>query len=180
MQRADAGVALERAFDHHTEAVHVEHLRERQLLVAHLLVDTEDGFFAAGDFGVELRVGNRALHRLQNLANHFTPVATRGLDGFLERGVAMRVEVREAQVLQLAIGIVQAKPVRDRRVDVQRFARHAAALFMRHRTQRAHVVQPVGELDQNDADVARHREQHLAEIFRLRLFAIAKLHLVQL
>ncbi len=51
---------------------------------------------------------------------------------------------------------------------------------MRHRTERAHVVQPVGELHQNHADVACHREQHLAEVFRLRLFAIAKLHFVQL
>ena len=36
-------------------------------------------------------------------------------------------------------------------------------------------MQPVGELDENDADVARHRQQHLAEIFRLRLFLRLKL-----
>ena len=92
----------------------------------------------------------------------------------------MRIEVREAQVLQLAIRIVQPEPVGDRRVDVERFARHAAALLGRHRAQRAHVVQPVGELDQDHAHVARHREQHLAEVFRLRFLAIAKLDLVQL
>ncbi len=39
----------------------------------------------------------------------------------------------------------------------------------RHHAQGAHVVQAVGELDQDDADVAHHGQQHLAEIFRLRL-----------
>src|SRR5690606_28989987 len=35
--------------------------------------------------------------------------------------------------------------------------------------ERAHVVQPVGQLDQDDAHVARHGEQHLAEALRLLL-----------
>ena len=38
--------------------------------------------------------------------------------------------------------------------------------------ERAHVVQAVGQLDEHDANVVRHREQHLAEIFRL-LFLMA-------
>ena len=33
--------------------------------------------------------------------------------------------------------------------------------------ERAHVVEPVGELDQQDADVLRHRDQHLAEVLGL-------------
>ena len=41
-------------------------------------------------------------------------------------------------------------------------------LRRRHRVERAHVVQPVGELDQDDAHVARHRQQHLAEVLGLR------------
>ena len=36
-----------------------------------------------------------------------------------------------------------------------------------HEMQRAHVVQPVGELDQQHADVAAHRQHELAEILRL-------------
>ena len=50
----------------------------------------------------------------------------------------------------------------------------------RHRVQRAHVVQAVGELDQDDADVARHREQHLAEALGLRVLARVELDLVEL
>ena len=37
--------------------------------------------------------------------------------------------------------------------------------------ERAHVVQAIGELDEDDADVVHHRQQHLAEVLRLTLFA---------
>ena len=48
------------------------------------------------------------------------------------------------------------------------------------RLHRAHVVQPVGELDEDDADVARHRQQHLAERLGLRLLARREAQLVEL
>ena len=50
----------------------------------------------------------------------------------------------------------------------------------RHRVERAHVVQAVGELDQDDANVLRHRQQHLAEVLRLRILARLELDLVEL
>ena len=48
------------------------------------------------------------------------------------------------------------------------------------RVHRAHVVEPVGELDEDDADVARHRQQHLAERLGLRLLARREAQLVEL
>ena len=90
------------------------------------------------------------------------------------------IEMLERQLLQFAVALVQAQPVRDRRVDVQRLARDALALVGRHRVHRAHVVQPVGQLDQDHAHVARHRQQHLAERLRLRLLAGGEVQLVQL
>ena len=41
-------------------------------------------------------------------------------------------------------------------------------------------MRAVGELDHDDADVAHHREQHLAEALGLRLGAAAELDLVEL
>ena len=37
----------------------------------------------------------------------------------------------------------------------------------RHGIERAHVVQPVGQLDQHDADVVDHRQEHLAQALGL-------------
>ena len=46
--------------------------------------------------------------------------------------------------------------------------------------QGAHIVQPVGELDQNHAHVGDHGQQHLAHIFGLPVLAIGKLDLVDI
>jgi hypothetical protein len=46
--------------------------------------------------------------------------------------------------------------------------------------QRAHVVQAVGQLDQDDAHVARHGQQHLAEVLRLRLDLALEFDFLQL
>ena len=45
--------------------------------------------------------------------------------------------------------------------------------------ERAHVVQAVGELDDDDADVGDHGEQHLADVLGLMVFAIGELDLVE-
>ena len=37
----------------------------------------------------------------------------------------------------------------------------------RHELHRAHIVQTVGQLNQNDADIARHRQEHLAIVLNL-------------
>ena len=55
----------------------------------------------------------------------------------------------------------------DRHVDVERLVGDAGALFGAHDAERAHVVHAVGELDDDDAKVAGHREEHLAEAFGL-------------
>ena len=46
--------------------------------------------------------------------------------------------------------------------------------------QGAHIVQPVGQLDQHHAHIRDHGQQHLAHIFRLAVLAIGKLDLVDI
>jgi hypothetical protein len=116
----------------------------------------------------------------EDLADHLAAVAARRLDGLGQHAVAQRIDVAEGQLLQLAIEVVQPQPVGDRGVDLQRLARDAAALVRPQGVQRAHVVQAVGQLDEDDAHVARHRQQHLAEVLRLGVLDRLELDLVQL
>ena len=109
-------------------------------------------------------------YRFKNLADHFAAVAARHLQGLGQNGVAVGVQIFKTQVLQFMVKVIQAEPVGDRRIDLHGLARDALALVLRHGPQRAHVVQTVGQLDQDDAHVARHRQQHLAEVFGLRIF----------
>ena len=78
----------------------------------------------------------------------------------------------ETEVFQLVLDPTDAQPVGQRRVNFQRFLRNGLPFRRAQMLEGAHVVQAVGQLDEHDANVVRHREQHLAEIFRL-LFLMA-------
>jgi len=74
-------------------------------------------------------------------------------------------------------GFSHAQSVRDRRVDVQRLARDLELAIRREMLKRTHVVQPVGELDEDDTNVVDHGQDHLAQVFRLLFFPGGKIDL---
>ncbi len=92
-----------------------------------------------------------------------------------DRCVGVRLELLERERLHLVHDLVHADPLGQRRVDIHRLLRDPAALVLvGHVMERPHIVQPVGELDEQDADVVAERQQEFAEIlggaliFRLR------------
>ncbi len=92
-------------------------------------------------------------------------------DEALDLLVLARVQGREGEVLELPLDRVDPQPVGERRVDLERLARLLDLLLLGHRVDRAHVVQAVGELDQDHPHVGGHRDHHLAVVLGLRLVA---------
>ena len=80
------------------------------------------------------------------------------------------VDSFETQLLHLNPYAVQTKAVGDRGVDIECFAGNSAALLRLERPQCPKVVQSVGELNQNNADVFGHGHRHLLEVFSLLFF----------
>jgi len=68
----------------------------------------------------------------------------------------------------------------ERGIDVERLFRHAAARRLRHVMQGAHVVQTIGELDQQHAHVVGDREQELAQVLRLLRLLSHQIEFLQL
>ena len=89
--------------------------------------------------------------------------------------VLARVQRLEREVLELPLERVDAEAVRERRVDLERLLRLLDLLLLAEVLDRAHVVQPVRELDQDHADVLGHRDDHLAVVLGLRLLAALEL-----
>jgi hypothetical protein len=78
------------------------------------------------------------------------------------------VQFGECEIFELVLHPVHAEPLRQRRVDVHRLPRDPAAAFIAlDKPQRLHVMQPVGELDEQDPNVLGHGEDELAEILGL-------------
>ena len=59
--------------------------------------------------------------------------------------------------------------MRDGGIYFESFKGCFAALFLADIAYRSHVMQSVRKLDDNNTDIVGHGEEHLADIFRLRL-----------
>ena len=134
---------------------------------------------AALDVRGDLGFGEGGLEGRLDLADELLLIAAGALQLALEHAVAVRIEGAKTEVLELQLHRVQTQALGDRRVDLERLAGDAPPLHRRHHAERAHVVHAVGELDHDDADVAHHGEQHLAEALGLRLLAILELDLIE-
>ena len=97
-----------------------------------------------------------------------------------ELRVGEGIDVAEGEVFELAAQFAHAETVRERSVHVERLASDAALLLRVQVLERAHVVQAVGELDDDHAQIRDHGQQHLADVLGLVVFAVGELDLVEL
>ena len=84
--------------------------------------------------------------------------------------VSFRVQLAERQIVELLAHFMHAHTAGEWRVNFKRLFGSAAARFRRHVLKCAHIVQAIGELDQQYAHVVGNRQQQLAEVFRLLCF----------
>ena len=96
-------------------------------------------------------------------------------DHRLDLGVLAGMERLEREVLELPLQLVDAEPVGERRVHLERLARLLHLLLAPEILERPHVVEPVRELDQDDPDVMGHRDDHLPVVLGLRVLAALEL-----
>ena len=178
VDRAEGGVAVPDRVDQHSDAYQVVDVVELNVAGDHLLVDRVVVLRAAGDRALDPRlvqVGGEVLDDfLQQLVPARRPLGHQPRDLVITLGV----ERGEREVFQLPLDRVHAEAVRQRGVDLQGLAGLALLLVARHVAQGAHVVQAVGELDDQDADVPGHRDDHLPDGLCLRRRTV--LDLVQL
>ena len=163
MDRPERGVAVLHALDEHANADEIEDVVELPALHDHLLVDAPVVLRTTRDVSRDAQLPEPLLDLLEHLGEVDVALGRAGGDHLLDLRVALRVQGRERQVLQLPLHVLDAEAVGQRRVHVERLLRGAPLLPLGHRRDRAHVVEPVGQLDEQDADVLGHRHEHLAE-----------------
>ena len=135
---------------------------------------------AAGDLGRDVDLVELVLEDERRLADVLLAVGPPLGDHLLDLLVLARVERPEREILELPLERVDAEPVGERRVDLERLARLAHLGLLAHVLDRPQVVEPVGELDQDHPDVLGHRDDELAVVLRLRLLAALELDAGQL
>ena len=95
VQHAERRVARGHVLDENAHAIDVEHLRERVVLLAHLLVHAVNGFFPTADGGRDARQFQSVADRLQDALHHLAAIAPGGLDLLGEDPVTHGVEIFE-------------------------------------------------------------------------------------
>ena len=176
VDQAERAIAVADVADDHAEGHHVGQLLEADVPLGHLLPDRIGMLLAAHDLGFEAVVGKVQLKPEADPADEVAALVVELLQAPGDRGVGVRLELPERERLHLVHHLIHADPLGQRGIDIHRLAGDAAALLLvRDVVERAHVVQPVGELDQQHADVVAEREQEFAQvlgralILRLRL-----------
>ena len=163
MHDAERVVAVGHRVHEHPNREKVVDLLVRLLPLQHLLVDRPEMLRASRDLELlDAGVTQRLVERVAELRDELLTLAALLRDLARERLVLLRLEVLEGQVLELPPHLRHAEAMRERRVQIPGFDGDAAPFFVRQRIQRAHVVQPVRELDDDDARVLRDGQEQLA------------------
>src|SRR3989344_462146 len=141
------------------------------IVALQFLIEAIEMLGAAADFGyLDLFFVQDATEQAYDAFHIGLPVAQVSFRDFLGFRVMFRIEILEAEVLELAFDFADAETVGDGRIDFDGFARDALLFFRSEVLERAHIVETVGELDDHDADILRHREEHLAQVFEIEFF----------
>ena len=90
------------------------------------------------------------------------------------------IDDAKRKVLQFPLDVVDSETMRERRVYLERLLRDGDSLLSFVGLNRAHVVQTIGQLDQDHADILRHHQKHLAQILRLIVHHILERKVPQL
>ena len=176
-ERAVAGFDIRH---HDAEAVDVGQLFEADRFALHLGPDRKRLLAAAidarGDAVLLQILGELAF----DLADQIAVALGQRIQPLHHHRIGFRIERMEREILELLAHLLHAHAAGERRIDVQRLLGDAAARGVRHEFQRAHVVQAVGELDQQHADVVGDRQQKLAQVLGLLGLARDQLQPLQL
>ena len=165
---------------HDAKAVDVGQARETRLLLLHLAPDRVGPFLAPADLRGDSGCGDRGENLRADERDQVAAVVPELDESPKNRCPRLRVQHFEREILKLLADRLHAHASGQRRIDLHRLAGNALPLVGSQMSDRLHVVQPVGQLDEQDPYIAGHREQQFAEVLGLRGFLGGQFQLVEL
>ena len=167
VDRAERAIARLVGLGDDPKAEDVRQALEGQVLLLHLAPD------GIGQLGPALHLGGDALGCHQGFevgrdpVDHVPLALSEGGEPTHHASPRKGVEDVEGEVLELLPHGLHPHAPRERRVDLHRLPRLDGLLLTRHRADRPHVVQTVGQLHDDDAQVLAHGHEQLAEVLGL-------------
>ncbi len=145
-----------------------------------LLMNGVEALDAPLDAGFDVVFAEALGEQAFNAGEELFAFGAAGFDSGVELLPGDGVDPAKGQVLEFPAQFAHAEAVSEGRVDVEGFARDRALALGLEVLEGPHVVQPVGELDEDDAHIADHGEEHFANVLGLAVFAIGELDFLDL
>jgi len=167
MDDAEGSVTVASGIGDDADGEDVVDLVEGALLADALQMNGVEALDAAFDFGGDGAFDEFFADGVLNFVEEFFVGAALAGEIFLEAEGAGGLESVEGEVFKLATDEAHAEAMGDGSVEVEGLTGDTVLFFGREELQGAHVVEAVGKLDDDDADVAGHGQKHLADVFGL-------------
>ena len=165
---AERAIAVVNAVDDDPESVDISDLVERDVLRRHFSPDRKGALFATVHLGVYTRFFQPRAQGLRQLDDAGDDGSLQALQPLTDQFVRLRIKLAKRDLFEFFAKPLHADAPGQRRVYLHCLKGDAPAFFrIVEEMQRAHVMQPVGELDEKDAHVLGHGHDELAEILRL-------------
>ena len=169
MHRAEGGITRLPRGQHDAERHDIGKLLELDVAPLHLLPDRIGRLLPPRDFrDRHPLVGADSKQLGADFLDHILPLAAQEVEARQNAFESLGIKLCKSEGLQLVLDHIHADPLGERGIDLHGFAGDALALFVLHdEVQRAHVVQPIRQLDEQDTNILAHRQHQLAEILGL-------------
>ena len=169
MDGTECLIALLDRINDNPERHDVGELLERDVLALHLDPDRIGGLLTAVDRGVG-KVGGlqRRGQFFRHPLDHAAALRAQEREPRQNTVARFAVEFGKREVFEFVLHAMHADALGERRVDLHRLARDLAAFVgALDEFERPHIVQAIGQLDQEDPNILRHRQHELAKILGL-------------
>ena len=131
----------------------------------HLAPDRIGAFAPTGHLGGDAAVGELLGELPLDLGDQ-PAIRFQRFEAFADHLVGVGADAKR-QVLQLLAQLVHAHAAGERGIDVEGLLGGTPPRLGRHVRERAHVVQPVGQLDQQHLHIVGDRQQKLTQVLGL-------------
>ena len=152
----------------------VEHLVEGNVLLLHLHPDGVWAFHSRLDGIVDAHFVKALADGRDEGRSEDVACLLGGSQFVKDVLIGLRVLIVEGEILEFRLDLVESEAVGNRGEDIECFTCNLILLRREHARKRAHVVETVGNLDEDDTDVVTHHQEEFLEGFGLKRCAVAE------
>ena len=149
-------------------------LVEGDALGLHLGPHREGSLDACLDVVVEAELVETLSDGSGEVLEGIVEMASHGIETLTDGVILLGVLVAETEILELLLDLVEAEAVCEGGVDVERLASYLVLLVGELRPEGAHVVETVGDFDEDNAYVVAHGEEQFLETLGLSRGLVAE------